>query len=338
MSNAQHPLITEWYEAERCRPRCEEIDGTRVVMGFPLWGEAYVRRFLDFMWPSIRANARPLSAARADFVLYVDEPSRKMLPAGLHMRVIPHDVMQLVRSDPGYKYALLTAVHKILIQRAARKGAGFNAGTADVVYSERFFERLLELGRTHDAIANLALIVSGERAAPELADRRAAGVLSLSARDLGSLGWRNISGLMGSWLVGSLEQPPASHVLLWRGQSAIHIRCPHLTPIWLNPARCRAIPVDLGDTLDGNPAYLGENFYVPTESDEMTVLTLDDTRDAPAIPVSFDMWRDGIRQFDGCMAQFRARCMVPITPDGLGLPEEAIDRQFQQLMQRLEAQ
>lgn len=336
MGNAQHPLITEWYEAERQQIAHDSPD-TSLVMGFPLWGETYARRFLDFGLPSLRANRAAFLEARADLVVYVDEPTRPMLPPSLHTRVIPHDVMQVLHAEPGYKYALLTAVHKLLIQQAAAKGAGFNAGTADVVYSDRFFERLLDLGRTHDAIANLALIVSGERAGPELSSHRQGKVLSLSAPELGSIGWRHISGLMGSWLVDDVEAPPASHVLLWKGLDAIHIRCPHPTPIWLSPARCRAVPTDIGDTLDAmGPLYLGSDFYAPTVADGMTVLTLDDTRDHPAARVSPETFRTGMHQFAGCMAQFRARCVIPTLPAPDGLPDDVIDQQFQQLLQLID--
>lgn len=135
--------------------------------------------------------------------------------------------------------------------------------------------------------------------------------------------------------VETLDALPASHVLLWRGPDAIHIRCPHLTPIWLSTARCRAFPTDLGDTLDAMGLY--GDFYVPTVADDMTVLTLDDTRDHPAERVSFEVFREGMRPFAGCAAQFRSSCVIPTWPAADAyLPEYVIEQRFLELAQRLE--
>lgn len=333
MSNAQHPLITEWYEVERQRPLPTQPDAI-VVTGFPLWGDAFARRFLDFTLPSIRANRAFPTAV--DLVVYVDQPTQHLLPPDVRARIIPDDVMRIVRAEPGYKYTLLTAVHLLLAERAARKGAGFSMSTADAVYAERFFERLIDLGRDHDAVAMLALISSETRAGPDLLARRRGDVLALSGCELGTLGWRHISGLMRSWVMTGVETFPAAHVLLWQGLDAIHIRCPHLTPIWLGPERCRALPTGLGVTLDAlGDAYLGPAFYVPKASDDMTVLTLDDTRDAPVGRVSLAAFAEGIRPFAGCMAQFRAPCVIPTEPAVDGLPDDEIERQFNTILERL---
>lgn len=334
MSNAQHPLITEWYEAERQKPIRGRAEA-KVVTGFPLWGDAYVRRFKDYMLPSMLAPGNRDLFERGEVVLYVDRAALRDLeiwgvPATL--RLIPDEVMAVVRAEPGYKYTLLAAVHNLLIQQAAAKGAGFSMTCADHVYSDRFFERLLHRGKTHDAIAHLALITSEAGIGPVLANRP-----RLSARKLGSAGWHFASGLMRSWLmndVETLDTLPGSHILVWRGLDAIHIHCPHLTPIWLSAERCKAMPTDLGNTLDAM-GHLYPDFYVPTVADDMTVLTLDDTRNHPAARVPFETFREGFRPFASCMAQFRARCVIPTLPAPDGLPADVIEQRFAQVVENL---
>lgn len=348
MATAQHPAITEWYQTER-QQRALQRDDAGFVMGFPLWGKQYVNCFFDYMLPSLLApaNLSALEARRWELVVYVDEPTTKLFLTDwffqdkipIYVRLIPDNVMQVVHENPGYKYALLTAVHNLLMQQAAAKNAAFSMGTADVVYSDRFFERLLVLGPQHDVIANLALITSEAGAGPALASCRENGVLTLSASELGSHGWRHASGALRSWLLNDIETfetLPASHIAVWRGLDAIYMHCPHLTPIWLSAERCRAMSTDLGDTLDAlGHLYMGADFYVPTVADEMTILTLDDTRNHPVAHVSIEKYREGFRPFMSCMQQFRAHCVIPTLPTLDGLPEDVIEQRFQKLMQML---
>lgn len=282
MAVPQHPLITEWYEAEWRREAVRKPPDTRLVMGFPLWGKSYVRRFLDFMLPSLRANRGAFLEARTDLVVYVDEPSRQMLPPSLHMRVIPHDVMRLVHAEPGYKYTLLAAVHSLLIGRAAFSGAGFSMAVGDIVYSEHFLERLFTLGQTHDAIATLSMIANQTALAPDLEAFRRGNTLAIPAAELGALGWKHLCGSMKSWVLDGTDYPD-THFTIARERDAVILQCGHPSPIWLSNARCKTAPLELNDTLDGNSrAYMGANYYVPQPADDMVFISLDDTRESSA--------------------------------------------------------
>lgn len=339
MGLAQNDVISAWYRAE-LQERRSQRDDAGVVLGFPLWGAAYAKTCLDYELPSMLApaNLAALQAHRAELAIYVDQFTYLVHGSSLpiYLRVIPDYVMQEVYANPGYKYTLMAAVHNLLIHQAAQKGAAFSMGVADHVYSERYFERLLALGQTHDAIVHQALIVSQKSAAPYLDGFRQNGVLSIPARYLGTLGWLNVSGVMKSWLMNDIEtfeEMPATHFLVWRGFDTIRIHCPHLTPIWLSNARCRAMPLDIVETIDSS--YMGAS-YMPQASDDMTTIVLDDTRDAPADRISFAAFKEGFQKYSACLPQFSARCMVPTMPAASDfLPDDVIEQRFQKLTEIL---
>jgi hypothetical protein len=339
MSIPHHPAIDAWYQ-EELRQRHGQRDDAGIVMGFPLWGEDYVQRFLNYMLPSLLANHKALDAANVEIVLYVDrrtfaQLSHLPLPLSIYLRLLPDGVADLLHRSPEWKYSLMSAVHNLLIHQAAQKGAGFGMAVSDIVYSSRYFERLLALGRTHDVIVHQALIVSQDSVATDLLFwRDTKDALSISARQLGTLGWERVSGLMKSWNMNDIEDPaegvPGTHFVLWRGKDSIRMHCPHLTPVWLSNKACREAPTDIGDTLDAR--FLG-SAYMPTLEDDMALITIDNSRDAPADRATFDLFRHNLlAHFAACMPQFKAPCMVPTLPATGGfLPDDVIEQRFQKL-------
>jgi hypothetical protein len=342
VSIPHHPLIDAWYQEELATGHYQR-DDAGVVMGFPLWGEAYVQRFLNYMLPSMMAppNHKALDAARWELVLYVDRQTAQSLEAvsalwnrPIGWRLLPDDLADLLHRSPEWKYSLMSAVHNLLIHQAAQKGAGFGMAVSDIVYSSRYFERLLALGQTHDVIVHQALIVSEKAAAYELDALAWEGTLEISAQELGTLGWWRVCGLMKSWNMNDIEDPsegvPGTHFVLWRGQNSIRMHCPHLTPVWLSNKACREVPTDISDTLDAR--FLGDA-YMPTLDDDMTLITIDNSRDAPADKATFDLFRHNLlAHFAACMSQFKVPCMVPTLPatDGF-LPDDVIEQRFQKL-------
>ena len=343
MSIPHHPLIDQWYQEELQQHRHQREDAG-VVMGFPLWGEAYEQRFLNYMLPSILApaNRAALKAAKYEIVLYVDRQTFNTVwtadiveNAPIYLRQMPDAIADLLHRSPEWKYSLMSAVHNLLIHQAAQKGAGFGMAVSDIVYSSRYFEHLLALGRTHDVIVHQALIVSQDKFEADLFDwAKVDGALSISAVELGTVGWIHASGLMKSWNMNDIENlaegVPGTHFVLWRGKDSIRMHCPHLTPVWLSNKACREAPTDIGDTLDAR--FLG-SAYMPTLEDDMALITIDNSRDAPADKATFDLFRHNLlAHFAACMPQFKVPCMVPTLPatDGF-LPDDVIEQRFQKL-------
>ena len=334
MTIPQHPLISEWCRHEIQNYHPERRDA-RLVMALPLWGASYAKCFLQYGLPSMAAprNTRALHD-NAEIIIYTDRPTyltllKEPLYGPLYVRMIPDDIMQAVIEHPLHKYSLLTAVHNIGIAQAARKGAGFSPGFADVVYSENYFGRLLELGKDHEAIAHLAFITSRKRAA---ADFRTCAK-NLSARELGDIGWRHVSGLMQSWNVtsnNSFSEIPGTHFLVWRGRDSVRMHCPHLTPVWFGPTYCRRTPITMHDTLDALP--MGK-FYVPTPEDDMVLITLDDMREDRSPIVSFEEFRQRLRPYSSCMQQFKIPIVLPtLVADDMWLTADVIENRFQRLV------
>lgn len=343
MSIPQHPLINAWYRSELTPHRWSQHENVRLVISLALWGESYVEKFLNYELPSMFAprNSAALGRANTELIVYVDNPTYRSLEHRLpivpvEIRVIHDDVMQILYQAPQYKYTLMAAVHNLGIAQAASKGAGFSMGVADIVYSENYFGRLLELAKTHQAIAHHAFITSQKWPGMFLTARCKDGALNISAPELGSIGWNYRAGLMDSWNMNALdtfEEVPGTHFMLWRGKDYVRMHCPHITPVWIGPERCKAARLEPGDTLDALP--LGD-YYVPTPEDDMVIVTLDDTREGRTGLVPLERFKQGLIPFASCMPQFYKPCILPTLPaeDGY-LPDGVIEQRFQKLVELL---
>lgn len=343
-------LIHSWHRAELQAQRTGRP--VRLLTGFPLWGARHhARHFIDFCLPSILAapNRQALDAAGWELVIYADEAARRILKpvlgrAPIDVRIFPPEIVAMLEGNPnGWRYVMLAAVQNLLVHEAGRRGAGFSMSVPDHVYDMRFFVRLLELGATHAAVANLALTTAVDFSRPALERWRTAdGTLDIPARELGQIGCDHMIGEVRGWSMNDAEgltKLPRAHVVYWRGRNAVRVHCPHLTPIWISPERCRQAPPTFQGTLDSEVArYAGESFHAPQAGDDMAMITVND--DWPASPrVGFEAFvtgiRDVLRPNPGNLAYFKMPCIVPTLPDASGLPDDEIERQFNEVMKRL---
>lgn len=343
-------LIHSWHRAELAAQRTGRP--VRLLLGFPLWGARHhAQHFIDYCLPSILAgpNQRALDAAGWEFVIYADDAARRAIEpvlarAPITVRLFPPEIAAMLEGNPnGWRYVMLAAVQNLLVHEAGRRGAGFSMAVPDHVHSRRFFARVLDLGQQHAAIANLALIAAIDRSRPAIERWRTPdNTLAVPADVLGQIGWEHMIAEVRGWSMNdseSLTKLPPAHVVYWRGLDAVRIHCPHLTPIWIAPERCRLAPVEFQGTLDSEVArYAGEPFYAPQAGDDMAVITVNE--DWPASPrVGFEAFRTGIhgvlRPNPDNLAYFKAPCMVPTLLAADGMPDDEIERQFGEMMKRL---
>ncbi len=340
-------LIKEWHAAE-LRMQYPQIGFPRLIMGTPIWGEAYVRRFLDWNLPSILSSREALESFGWELIIYTDAATVQILAEGLQgrvqgqVRVLPQEIMEVMHRGDVAKYWLLAAIHNLLVIEAGRRGAGFHMLVADIAYSQGFFAKLIELGRRYDGIVQQAQTISFNDARPLLEGfRRPDGILAVPARQLGQIGWDHMVGEGKSWTMDGIEDPtlemPNSHFIHWRGRDSVRIHSAHMSPLWMSPARCATVTPEVGGTLDSElPRYVGRDFYIPSVADDMTYVALDESRSQPTPRTSFEAFKTSLLQLiayrQDFMEYFRAPCWVPALPiDGFPTDDE-VEERFQRLM------
>lgn len=343
-------LIHAWHERELAAPY-ELKQGTRLVTGFPLWGEPFVSHFLAYCLPSMLApvNKAALDGAGWELVLFVDGPTEERLkaanvPARLHR--LPDDIVQGLQEQPAYKYPLLAAAHNLLIHKARDIGAGFHMMVADAIYSETYFARLLELAKEHDAIAHTGLAIVAETGLPILDRFRwSDGALVISARALGWVGWHHLNPQWASWTMDGIDRfidMPNSHYIHWRGRDSVRIHCAHQSAAWIGNEQCQKVERGLGGTVDSElPRYLGDEFYAPRLDDEMVYIVIAGAS-APTPRVPFadfksEFWRflGGTREGNRFLPYFTTPCPVPLPRDGNAPADAELDSLLKRLMAKL---
>lgn len=345
-------LIHEWHRSELAVPY-PQVAGARMIMGCPLWGEPYVPRFLRYNLPSILASRDALAAFGWELVLYVDPPTWSVLNPFLYqmhvpvsLRCIPQVIMEVLRQGGVTKYWLLAAIHNLLVHEAGRRGAGFHMLVADITYSDRYFEHLIELAEHYDGIAQNGLTISFGGAEPLLEGfRQPNGTLAVPARSLGQIGWDNLVGEWKSWGMDDIDDPrdemPNSHFIHYRARDAVHIHSAHMSAVWMGAAKCQAAGTGLGGTIDSElPRYVGRDFYIPTAHDDMSYVALDDGRGEPTAHTTFDAFKSSLLQLidhrQDFMDYFRTPCVVPALSDGRYPPNDVIEKRFGDLMAMIE--
>jgi len=346
------PLIRDWHAHELQADY--GLDGVRLVMGCPVWGDLYVDQFLGYCLPSLVANKIDGCA----LVLFVDGPTEQRLlgypcPIPTIFRRLPEPIMEGLYAEPGHKYFLLAAAHNLLIHQAAKVGAGFHMTVPDTVYSVNYFENLERLGKQHAAIAHTGFAIVPRTGLPVLDGFRQASTLKISAADLGRIGWEHLNPQWASWTMdditdfqssgenGQLPLMPSSHYIHWRGRDAYRIHCAHQSAAWISPERCKQVTPELGGTVDSElPRYLAGDFYAPTLADDMTYIVI--ACESPVDGrVPFEVFQKEFWRFIGSdrrfMPYFLAPCVVPAPHDESAPDDAELDRRLAALIARLEA-
>ncbi len=342
-------LVHDWHRHELREDYGFRDNVTRCVMGFPLYGTAFVTNFLDYMLPSLEANRKALQGCR--LVMFIGERDLETDRAldvmgssdvSFQTRLLPDAIMDGLRSNPVDKYPLLAACHNLLIAKAGEAGAGFHMTVGDTCYSNRYFEGLLRLSVTHDAIAHTGFAIVAKTGLPALDAFRRGKRLAVSAEDLGRLGWRHLNPQWKSWGLGDdLESLPDSHWVYSRGRESVRIHTSHQSAVWMSPERCRAAGTGIGGTVDSElPRYLGSGHYTPTLADEMVYCVIaHETQPTPRIGLEAfrrDFWRF-IGDNRAFLPYFAHAVHVPVALDDDAPGDFELDLRMERLMEALEA-
>lgn len=348
-------VVQPWFNAEHKELYgTPAIKGDGVLMGIPVWGRAYIERFLAFCLPTLGAPASIAALkGRCRLVIYTEPAARPLMHrrtgwlrrAGIEVliRDIPDPVLGIL--DHGYyaRFRVLACVQNVLTHMAGRAGMGFHMLQPDHLYSHAYFENMMRLGEKHDAVVQIGINASLTDESIEDIEgfRMESGVLSIPDRELGDLGFRHMHPQCRLHSMNDAKFPdriPLSHRLWWQGKDTVHMYSAHENPAWLSPELCLDSPVAFTSTLDTLlPEYIPGDFYVPTIEDGMTFIEVSDgdkPANRPYVPLEEfygEFWRNGSFSTE-YVPYFERPTLIPIKPKASYLTDEVITKQFEQLM------
>lgn len=319
--------LTVWIESE-----VEALNGWRlpegnICMGFPCWGDEYMARLNRYWLTSALGSTAWMR--RTHCVIWVDGGHPCCDAFFVKIRPLPPEILKLDR------YTILGACQKIMFRVAHKSGCGWHGGMPDVVYPKGYFDRLLALSESHEAILNLSLWVDQQKAGPNLnLWRQDDGTLPIPPLALGDIGWRCLHPSLAACVLNDRlteADMPFSHFLAWRAKREIHLRCTHIAPVYLSARLC-GLAADLPiEPIDSQlPSFIGPDqpFYIPKPEDGLNAIEL--AHDKPETQCG--TFKDFVRQLAPAFTEpfrryFRADCRVPALPTESYLTAAAIAEQ-----------
>lgn len=340
-------VLLDWYRAERGRiySRSSARPGA-ILMGGMIWGEKYLDRFARWCVPSLLAPENIAALAhRARMVIYTtlgDGEGLCKITRVLEACGIEVEFHALPVDHGQFKVQfLLAAVQRALLARAAHDMMGFHPLFPDHTYSARFAPNLVRLSTEHQAIAQMTISGQLETAAAPLNSYRSKdGILSIPARDLGSIANAHFHQQTKPFVLNDLaggEMTPTPY-FVWRLADRLIVHCCHMNPEFMSAAVCQSVPEPNKNTIVGAldcslPYVFPEAWYTPTLDDEMTCIEFSDNDKPKREPSTLDLMTDlawhVMRFGDDYMPYLRRRSVIPLHPhEGNVVDEKAADAQF----------
>ena len=287
----------------------------RIYVSTVVWGEAYVRFFLDHALPSLLAPGNlPALARRHRVVLliYTDRSGHASINASMYRHyadvaplAVDYVLMDADEIVTAHKYDVMSACHRHLVAMAHARDAGIVFVMPDSIYADGGFDALLPgIAEGRRAILMQGISAVREEILPALAASpqvlRRGGILSIRARPLMRLALNHLHPVTESQFVDAVNFTTHPSFLRWRlGTNGCLTHCWHLFPLFIHP-------VGRADgfltTIDGD--FVGR--AVPCPDDRMVI---GDSDDFLMVEVSGRAKRDFIvdRQADPERIAFWAR-------------------------------
>jgi hypothetical protein len=302
-------LLRQWFRHalfDQCRMPGSRDGG--LVMGVPIWGAPYIRRFARYGLASLLApkNREALADGNARLILFSDRQGLnvlyemteqlKLARLGLVPQLIeiPDQIMQFMTTFQQAKYLVLGTVQNLMPQIAKRHGMAFHFWMPDHIYDPEYFPKLSALGEQHHAIAQLCTsMLECADSVKEIDRYRQGPMLAIPGPELTRLGWKYLHPqTRGAILADAPNKMPRMHLVAWPTKDRLRMHCPHQNPAWLSPLACQMAPMVAPISLDAEvPLLMPGPFYVPKPEDGLACVEVSDGS-KPGVPQdwSFDQF------------------------------------------------
>lgn len=243
---------------------------TGLLIGGPVWGEAYADVFERYCLATMRApaNLAALQANDASIEIYTDEDTWGRIEAMLEGCGIPFHI-NLIRFT-GTKYDILTRVHSQQVEDCAKTRRPFHMLVCDQVYSESYFPNLFRLAAEHGNLIHSGVNCTMSGAAAELDTLRAKdGSIAIDGTTLGHITWKHRHNRLSQFVMNDGEGLPNCHFHIWRARDRAMMFCAHNSPVYLTPETGEKLG-RTQSTLDSMAHLIGD-FHAPSLEDDMVL-------------------------------------------------------------------
>ena len=250
----------------------------------PVWGDAYLERFLKLSLPAqlCAGNVQALPAARSRYLIYTHERHFAAIRESDSFRrleqLIPASLLSLddlpdPRTNPN-PHELQTAAYNRGLRFGRGKSTAFVFLTPDILLADGSFARLVELcerqGKRVVTIASIRMCVEGTIEC--LDDHRTGtpGELAIPARDLVRHCLNDIHPISAAHIVTARGVRAAQHHYWPVGTDAFLIHAFHLSPMLVWPTEPNVtIRGTLDDDFVGRACPDRSAWYTATDTDEI---------------------------------------------------------------------
>ncbi len=252
-----------------------ESSKPKLVISILMYGESYTKKFLNYGLKSMMASL-PLEEMQIIFHIQTDEKTKAKIPmidgAHIEFAIIPDEIIaQLTPGNPTYW--MLGTASSLGLHYAKKSGAAFHQSYPDMIYSDKYFQELLRLSKSHHNILGLGMRADESMLYPEIAPY-CKDIFSIPAADLMALHLNCWHISIHPNLVNNRPDfmiYPQTHILVWESENCVHFNSPHMAPIWISAETLRDLPDRFYMTNDSEMDLIckGLDFYIPQEQDEL---------------------------------------------------------------------
>lgn len=254
------------------------------VIGFPVWGAAYIDVFFNVSMPSLMAPGNIPCLLRSERVVVVVTTSAQDFPViqnDLRLAALRRIVDVEILEIPIYpeKFPTFANAHETIFRAFHHPTAVFTMMACDLLVSDGFFlaiKRRVDEG--YDAVVGFALRGNQEALDQEIEAFRAAdGVIAIPPRALATLILRHLHLLSRRQIWGEPSEPIIHHsVSIW-GDARTHVlsRTFHPCPIaFTNLKKPPKVRNALDSSLLDDSYLSADRFYYATDSEELCFVGL----------------------------------------------------------------
>jgi hypothetical protein len=261
-------------------PQSEELVKLEVYnLVTPVWGNDYVKTFLEVMLPSLLSNENiPYLTSRSQCTYYIytreaDLSSLKESETINKLRAYCEIIFRIISPEGENKYEASSACYREVVQEAAISKARVVFLIPDMILANgslMSIDRILNTGKKQILITGIRIIK--EEVISKISEEYSKdGVITICSRDLIALALRHLHPITLTHMFDgdSNEFHPAGWY--WKlGSEGILAKCFHLHPVALVPnEKSRKFSGTIDYDLTETSASYDKDIYVVTDSDEI---------------------------------------------------------------------
>lgn len=256
-----------------------------------VWGEEYINYFLKIVIPNQLSNGNleifkenpeaiyKIYTSSKDSIIIENSPILVVLS-----KCIKYEIIKIADIDFSSKYAAMNQLHGYAIDSAVKEQAVLIFLSPDMIISEFFFKKLMQLSQNSKVVLVLGFRVIKEEITPILVNNYSNNQnnkISISSRELANLSIKYMYPISQSLLINCKTFPGCPSHLYWNVDgSGILCRAFHLHPLLIKQNNDNK---PINDTIDGTYihkiCYDYKDIFIVTDSDDLFIASVDSIND-----------------------------------------------------------